>query len=327
MSKHVLVTGGAGYIGANVCQLLHKQGFIPVVFDDLSTGHQEFVKWGPLIVGDLKNSEQISSVFQAFEIDTVFHFAAKAYVSESVINPTLYYLENILGSTILLDLFVKSGGKNFIFSSSCATYGNPMAQFIDEKCPQTPINPYGFTKLAVERLLHDLKRNHLFNFAILRYFNAAGTNLETGVGEIHNPETHLIPSMILASLRGQPFSVFGSDFSTDDGTAVRDYIHVSDLALAHLRALEFITTKKSDLICNLGTGKGTSILELVHSLKGLDAGFTFDFAPRRDGDPDKLVAANQLSKDILGLNYESSNIDNIISSSIAWIKQNESRFL
>jgi UDP-glucose 4-epimerase len=128
-------------------------------------------------------------------------------------------------------------------------------------------------------------------------------------------------------LRGQPFSVFGNDFSTDDGTAVRDYIHVSDLALAHLRALEFITTKKSDLICNLGTGKGTSILELVHSLKGLDAGFTFDFAPRRDGDPDRLVAANQLSRDILGLNYESSKIDNIISSSIAWIKQNESRFL
>ena len=319
--KNVLVTGGAGYIGSHTCKLLFENGFSPIVFDNLSTGRKDFVKWGPLFAGDLLNPDDVESVFQKYRIDTVMHFAGKAYVNESSVDPIRYYRENIGGAVNLLDAFIRHSGKYFIFSSTCATYGESFSNLIGEDDCQNPINPYGFTKYAVEKLIKNLRLMHVFNYSILRYFNAAGADEGLEIGEYHTPETHVIPVMLQALVESKEFQILGNDYNTFDGTTIRDYIHVSDLAEAHLSSLKYITDSQCDLICNLGSGSGISTLELAKKMQDIDPLFNFRFGERRQGDPAKLVANNSLSTEILGITYRKSNIDNILNSALAWDKK------
>jgi UDP-glucose-4-epimerase GalE len=318
MSRNVLVTGGAGYIGSHTCKVLRENNFIPVTFDNLSTGHREFVKWGPFFEGDLLNKEDIQNVFNQYKIDFVMHFAAKAYVNESVINPILYYRENIQGSINLLEIFVEKKAKAFVFSSSCATYGTPNISLINENTPQEPINPYGFTKLAIEKLLSDLEKLHDFNYTILRYFNAAGSDSDLEIGENHKDERHVIPLLIQAAMAKGEFKIFGGSYETPDGTTVRDYVHVTDIAYAHLRALQVMIERDVNIVCNLGSGIGTSVLELVNLVKDWRPDFNVRFEGRRQGDPPSLVAANKLSQEILGIDYSKSDIKSILMSAIKW---------
>lgn len=323
--RNVLVTGGAGYIGSHTCKVLKKNGYNPITFDNLSTGHRDFVKWGPLIQGDLLDKSSIEKAFHQYEINTVMHFAAKAYVHESIDNPIKYYRENIQGSMNLLETFVENKGKAFIFSSSCATYGEWDDETIDENTLQLPINPYGFTKLAIEKLILDLQPMHQFHFAVLRYFNAAGADSDLEIGEKHQPESHVIPLLIEAGLKNGQFKIYGKNHNTADGTAVRDYIHVTDIALAHLKSLEIVSSQDRNLVCNLGSGRGTSVLELVTELKKMKKDFSIIFEPKKKGDPSSLVASNTLSRKILNLNYENSNLENILKTALKWQEKNISR--
>ena len=318
MSENVLVTGGAGYIGSHVCKALYLAGYHPIVFDNLSTGHERLVKWGPLVNGDLLKQNEVDLAFEKYKPTSVIHLAAKAYVSESVKNPIKYFRENISGSVNLIEAFLRFGGINFVFSSSCATYGEPEISPINETVTQSPINPYGFTKLAVERLLKDLRVNNTFNFGILRYFNAVGADPDGEIGELHDPETHVVPLMIKAACESKEFVIFGSNYETKDGTAIRDYIHVSDLAAAHVASLNHVRSKGQNLICNLGTGQGISLLDLATEMKKIMPNFKYCFGPRRAGDPKSLVADNELSRLVLGMNYPQSQIQNILQTAINW---------
>ena len=322
MQKFILVTGGAGYIGSHTCKELFNKGYTPIVFDNLSTGSEDFVKWGPFFYGDLQNPGDLDRVFQQYHFDTVMHFAGKAYVHESARNPLEYYKENIGGAVNLLDIFIRNNGKKFVFSSSCATYGESTSNLISEEDKQVPVNPYGFTKLAIEQLILNLRLVHGFNYAILRYFNAAGADEDLEIGELHEPETHVIPLMIQALRKSEEFQIYGGDYFTTDGTAIRDYTHVSDLAEAHISSLNYISESRIDLICNLGSGNGVSTLELARKMKELKPEFKYKFAERREGDPSRLVADNSRSRERLGLTYQKSKIDNILHSAISWsIKQ------
>lgn len=314
----VLVTGGAGYVGSQTCKLLHENGFVPVTFDNLSTGHRDSVKWGPLVTGDIRIKSDVERLFDQYKFKSVFHFAAKAYVGESVIDPLSYFSTNITGSINLIEEFLLRGGENFVFSSSCATYGEPGVDFISENQEQNPINPYGFTKLVIEKLLIALSENAKFNFAILRYFNAAGADLSCEIGEWHDPETHVIPLLIQSFRKKQLFTIFGSDFNTPDGTAVRDYIHVADLADAHLAALLDIAEKSRNLIMNVGTGIGTSIQELVDMICERDPDFQVSFEGRRPGDPARLIANISLIETELQWKPKYSTSRNILETAINW---------
>lgn len=314
----ILVTGGAGYIGSQTCKLLHQKGFIPVTFDNLSTGHPENVQWGPLEIGDIREKGDLGRLFDKYKFKSVFHFAAKAYVGESVSDPLSYFSTNISGSINLIEEFLYRGGENFIFSSSCATYGEPIVDFISENQEQKPINPYGFTKLAIEKLVIALAKNGEFNFAILRYFNAAGADLNCEIGEWHDPETHVIPLLIQSLRNKQPFTIFGSDYETLDGTAVRDYIHVVDLADAHWAALQEISENSRNLIVNVGTGIGISIKELVDMVSELDPDFRVLFEERRSGDPAKLVADISLIEKELKWKPRHSTGRKILETAINW---------
>jgi UDP-arabinose 4-epimerase len=318
MSRNILVTGGAGFIGSHTCKALYNHGYNPIAFDNLSTGNREFVKWGPLFEGDLLNMPDITKVFDEFQIEYVMHFAAKAYVHESMGNPLKYYRENIQGSMNLLEVFQRNKGKGFIFSSSCATYGVSGPEPITEDDVQIPINPYGFTKLAVEKLIIDLGRIHPFNYSILRYFNAVGGDMENEIGELHDPETHVIPLLVRASRTNEVFKIYGGDFETEDGTAIRDYVHVDDIALGHLNALERNIKSKKNLVCNLGSEIGTSVMELVSAMKEIDPNFRYAIEPRRAGDPERLVASSERSRKLLGLTYEKSDIFTVLSSVLRW---------
>ena len=318
MLRNVLVTGGAGYVGSHACKALHENGFVPITFDNLSTGHLEFVKWGPFFKGDLLNSLDIKEVFERYNIESVMHFAAKAYVNESVENPIKYYRENIQASVNLLEIFIEKKAKAFVFSSSCATYGNPDATFISESTLQNPINPYGFTKLAIEKLIIDLSKLHDFKFSILRYFNAAGADVDLEIGERHLNETHVIPLLIKAALTNGTFKIFGQDHGTPDGSAIRDYVHVTDIGIAHSRALEVMLQEKVNITCNLGTGNGISVIELVNKVRDWNDQFQTQFVNRRTGDPSYLVAQNELSKNLLKMEYQNSDINSIIQSAINW---------
>lgn len=325
MNDFVLVSGGAGYIGSSVCKSISESGRVPVVFDNLSTGHERFVKWGPLFKGDLKNPHDIRTALEKYKIKDIVHMAAKAYVSESVLIPDQYYETNVVGSINLINEFLRNDGRNFVFSSSCATYGIAKQNTISESTPQSPINPYGFTKLVIEKYLQDLRAVRPFGLAILRYFNAAGADLDSRIGEIHEPETHLIPSMINASLRHETFRIFGKDFSTPDGSAIRDFVHIKDLAVAHRRSLELLGDSNDSIICNLGTGSGNSIMELVNLvIEHFDPKFKFIVESRRNGDPDKLVASSNLSRKILNLDYSYSKILNILEEAFEWGRLNAS---
>ena len=320
MSKNVLVTGGAGYIGSHTCKELSRNGFTPIVFDDLSTGHKEFVKWGPLFIGNLKSKSDLKKVFDEYNIKLVIHFAAKANVKESIINPIKYFEENIYGTTNLLNQFLSSYGEVLIFSSSCSVYGEQNKDKISEDTSQNPINPYGFSKLASEKLINYLKFSNDFNFSILRYFNAAGADASLEIGELHQNESHVVPLLIMALLKNETFSVNGKDYDTSDGTAIRDYVHVSDLAKAHVLALQYNILEKKDIICNLGTGRGISVLGLINEIKKINPSFIYDFKEKRHGDPSKLIADIGTAKKVLRWEPTQSNVSNIINSSLAWHK-------
>ena len=315
--KKILITGGAGYIGSHTCKLIAKAGYEPICFDNLSTGYKDFVKWGPLILGDLKNITLLKETFNKFKPSAVIHFAGSSLVGESVINPLKYFYNNVGSTLSLLDAMKDFGVKNIIFSSTCATYGANTFAPIDESFPQMPINPYGMSKLMIEGILKNLSDAKEISHISLRYFNAAGADKDNEIGENHNPETHLIPLAINSALGGKELKVFGNDFPTKDGTAIRDYIHVEDLASAHLKALEYIIDSgKSDFI-NLGSGKGHSIKEVLLGLKDLGLNpYTVD-SPRREGDPAVLVANATKAKQIL--NWEPTyDIKEILASAKAW---------
>lgn len=316
----ILVTGGAGYIGSHVNKLLAQEGYETVVFDNLIYGHREAVKWGTLIEGDLKNIEEIEAAFERYPIEAVFHFAAYAYVGESVAEPEKYYYNNIGCTLNLLKVMRKYGCDKIIFSSSCATYGEPEKVPITEDMPKNPINPYGFTKYAVERIFKDYERAYGLKYVVLRYFNAAGADPEGEIGEAHDPETHIIPLILDAASGKRPnVKVFGTDYPTWDGSCIRDYIHVSDLATAHLLALRHLEAGKESQFLNLGNTKGTSVLELIEAAKRVTGkDIPVVLAARRPGDPAILVGSSEKAKRVLAWEPMYGDIDTIVKHAWAW---------
>lgn len=316
----VLVCGGAGYIGSHINKQLHKEGYETVVFDNLVYGHREAVKWGKFEQGDLSNIEDIERVFNKYSIEAVFHFAAYAYVGESVVNPEKYYYNNVSNTLNLLKVMREHGCRKIIFSSTCATYGEPERVPITEDMPQNPINPYGATKLMMERILKDYYRAYGIEFVVLRYFNAAGADPEGEIGESHDPETHIIPLVLdAASGRRENIKVFGTDYETLDGSCVRDYIHVYDLATAHLLALHYLEQGKESDFFNLGNELGTSVLQVIDSVKKVTGReFKVTLTDRRPGDPAVLVGSSRKAQEILGWEPIYKDIDKIVEHAWKW---------
>ncbi len=300
--KTVLVVGGAGYIGSHTCLTLAERGYTPVVFDNLSNGHAEFVRWGPLEQGDIRDRARLDAVIAKHKPSAVLHFAAMIEVGESVKDPVTFYDNNVIGALTLLSAVMSAGIDAFVFSSTCATYGLPRQVPMDETHDQNPINPYGRTKWIVEQALEDYGTYKGLRSVILRYFNAAGADLEGRVGEWHTPETHAIPLAIDAALgRRAGFKVFGTDYDTRDGTCVRDYIHVLDLADAHVRAVDYLLSGGESVKLNLGTGTGTTVNELLSVIAEVSGKpFPVEQAERRDGDSTSLVANNDKALSVLG---------------------------
>jgi UDP-glucose 4-epimerase len=299
----ILVTGGAGYIGSSVVRTLLEHGHRPVVFDNLSTGHKGFVpKGAPFVKGDLRNYQEVRSVFKKHRVDSVMHFASMALVGESVSNPLKYYENNVSACVLLLQAMQEAKVKKFIFSSSCATFGEPKRIPIKEDDPQAPTNPYGLSKLMIESILRDQAKATDLRYICLRYFNACGAHLSGEIGEAHDPETHLVPN-ILKVLTGEKkaLEIYGDDYDTPDGTCVRDYIHIEDLASAHLLALEALTKGMKSEVFNLGNGNGYSVKEIVAAAEKVTGKkVRVKIAPRRPGDPAKLVASAAKAKKVLG---------------------------
>lgn len=321
----ILVCGGAGYIGSHINKQLHKEGYDTIVFDNLIYGHKEAVKWGKLVVGDLKNMDEIEAVFKNNQIDAVFHFAAYAYVGESVDHPEKYYYNNVANTLNLLHVMMKYGCNRIIFSSTCATYGEPEKVPITEDMPQNPINPYGATKLMVERIFQDYHKAYELQYVVLRYFNAAGADPDGEIGENHNPETHIIPLVLDAASGKRPdIKVFGTDYDTPDGSCIRDYIHVYDLATAHLLALHHLEAGKESQFFNLGNEKGTSVLEVVDSVKRVTRrNLKVTLTDRRPGDPAKLVGSSQKAQEVLGWKPIYGDIDVIVEHAWKWHEKAE----
>lgn len=316
----VLVTGGAGYIGSHTVKLLLRQGFDPVIFDNLSQGHQELILGRHFIQADLQDKKKIEEVIQDYKVEAVIHFAALIQVGESYDNPRLYYTHNLITTLNLLDAMLALGVKKFVFSSSAAVYGVPQTIPIDESHPLQPVNPYGQTKVFVEKILEDLGRAHDLSYVSLRYFNAAGADPEGELGELHQPETHLIPNIMLHLLGQKPFlELYGDDFPTPDGTAVRDYIHVSDLAQAHVLALKLMLERPTQEVFNLGTGQGYSVREIIKQVEAV-SGRKVEIRrqPRRRGDVPVLLASRDKARQKLGWIPEYSDIKTIIKTAWAW---------
>lgn len=317
---NVIVTGGAGYIGSHTCKLLKENGYTPVVYDNLSTGNRWAVKWGPLVEGDIHDIEKLKSVFEEYKPIAVLHFAASAYVGESVKDPYKYYNNNVTGTISLLKAMIEKNIKSIVFSSTCATYGKPSSDVIDETHPQNPINPYGRSKLMIESILDDFDVAYGLKSTRLRYFNAAGADFDGDIGEHHDPETHLIPLVIQTALgQRDSITVFGNNYDTDDGTCIRDYIHVSDLAQAHILALEKLLKDRTTEFYNLGTGNGISVKEIIDETQRL-SGRTINViqGERRPGDPGKLVANYTKASKDLGWEPKFDNLETIISSALNW---------
>jgi UDP-arabinose 4-epimerase len=320
MSQSILVTGGAGYVGAHACKALAAAGHRPVVYDNLLRGHRAAVRWGPLVEGDLHDTARLAEAFDIHQITAVMHFAAFAYVGESVADPEVYYANNLGGTLALLGAMRQAKVGKIVFSSTCAVYGVPEKLPIGEATAKGPLNPYGDTKLAIERVLHWYAGAYGLRYAALRYFNAAGADPDGEIGEDHDPETHLIPLVLRAALgRGDPISIFGTDYPTRDGTAIRDYIHVSDLADAHLRALDHLAAGGQNAAINLGTGSGHSVREVIAAVERISG----RPVPRREvarraGDPPELVADPALAFSQLGWQPRHSDLDTIIATALAW---------
>ncbi|WP_027145631.1 UDP-glucose 4-epimerase GalE [Mesorhizobium sp. WSM3626] len=320
--KTVLVTGGAGYIGSHCCKAFAEAGWSVIAYDNLSRGWRDAVKWGPLVEGDICDAAAVSAALRQYKPDVVAHFAAYAYVGESVEHPELYYRNNSFGSLVLFEEMLKAGADKLIFSSTCASYGVPVRSPIDEMHPQSPINPYGWSKFIIERMVDSLSFAHGLNAVVLRYFNAAGCDPDGEIGERHEPETHVIPLAIEAAVRpGRIFTVNGTDFDTRDGTAVRDYVHVTDLARAHVLAGEKLLRDKGVDVYNLGTGTGTTVKELVDAVnRASGSRVPVVYGPRRAGDPPALVAAAGKAHRELGWVPEQSGIDRIVETALAWYR-------
>ncbi|MDL2404333.1 UDP-glucose 4-epimerase GalE [Rhizobium calliandrae] len=315
----VLVVGGAGYIGSHTCLDLANKGFRPVVYDNFSNGHREFVKWGPAEEGDIRDRARLDEVLAKYKPAAILHFAALIEVGESVKDPVSFYENNVIGTLTLLSAAQTAGIGAFVFSSTCATYGLPQSVPLDESHRQVPINPYGRTKYIVEQALADYDQYKGLRSVVLRYFNAAGADFEGRIGEWHTPETHAIPLAIDAALgRRQGFKVFGSDYDTRDGTCVRDYIHVLDLADAHVRAVEYLLRGGESVALNLGTGTGTTVKELLSTIETVsNRPFPVEYVGRREGDSTTLVANNDKARDVLGWSPK-YDLSRIIESAWNW---------
>ena len=324
----LLVVGGAGYIGSHMCKLLERAGHEVLVLDNLSTGFRESVKYGRLVVGDLSDINLLENLFKDHKLDGVMHFAANSLVGESVVNPAKYYRNNVTNMLNLLDVMVRHDVKNFIFSSTAATFGEPEYTPIDEAHLQKPINPYGSSKLMIERILQDYADAYELNSVCLRYFNACGADPEGEIGECHDPETHLIPLILqAASGRRKSITVFGRDYPTDDGTCIRDYIHINDLCSAHLLALEALVSgvKSGALAYNLGNGQGFSVQQMIDVVKKVVAEdgceLIVENGDRRAGDPAVLVADAALAKKELSWEPQYGDLEIIVRHAWAWEKQ------
>ena len=317
---NILVTGGAGYIGSHTCKLLAASGHTPIVYDNLSNGHRDAVRWGPFEAGDITDGERLREVIRAHEPQSVIHFAGLIEVGISVADPTTFYQTNVNGSLTLLRAMVDEGVGSLVFSSTAAVYGQPKSVPIPEEAPCAPINPYGATKRAVEEMLGYFATAHGLRYAALRYFNAAGADPDGDLGERHDPESHLIPLVLFAALGQRPqIDIYGTDYPTPDGTAVRDYAHVSDLANAHVAVLDYLANNPEPLIANLGTGTGYSVRQVVDTCRRITGrDIPARDAPRRAGDPPQLVAAVERAHKRLGWRARMSDLDTIVATAWAW---------
>ncbi|MAU98560.1 MAG: UDP-glucose 4-epimerase GalE [Fulvimarina sp.] len=298
----ILVVGGAGYIGSHTCLDLHAKGFTPVVFDNLENGHEEFVRWGPFERGDILDTDRVHEVIARYQPEAIVHFAALIEVGQSVQAPLAFYRNNVAGTISLLSAARRAGVRRMVFSSTCATYGLPQHLPLTEGHPQRPLSPYGRTKLMVEDILRDMSGADDFRSVSLRYFNAAGADPEGRIGEWHEPETHAIPLALEVALgRRRDFKIFGDDYDTRDGTCVRDYVHVMDLADAHSRAVQYLLDDGASISINLGTGTGTTVKELLDKIEAVTRRkLNVVEAARRPGDAPVLVADNELAREVLG---------------------------
>jgi UDP-arabinose 4-epimerase len=325
-SNATLVTGGAGYIGSHTCKALAQSGFKPVVFDDLSTGHRGAVRWGRFLQGDLRSRSQIEDAIRTVRPGAVMHFAASAYVGESLNEPGKYYENNVTATINLLEAMRRHGVRRLIFSSSCATYGNPDKVPISERAIQRPTNPYGRSKMFAEQVILDFARTYDLQSVILRYFNACGADGDGDLGEDHHPETHLIPRAIMAATGQIPYlDIFGADYPTPDGTCIRDYVHVSDLAIAHLAALKHLIAGRESAILNIGVGKGFSVREVVDAtVRVTKMPVPVRISTRRadSADPPVLIADPALSRELLGFAARFENIDEMIGTAWRWHLRN-----
>jgi len=323
-ASNILVTGGAGYIGSHTCKALFENGWTPIAYDNLSRGNRWAVRWGELIEGDITDSDKLDLIVRQYRPIGVIHFAGYAYVGESVEHPSMYYKNNTLGTLCLADICIKNKIKNFIFSSSCSTYGIPKILPISEQTTQHPINPYGFSKLFSEQMLSDIGQIHELNTVVLRYFNACGADESAEIGEAHDPEPHIIPRALGVAMNDRlTFDIYGTDYDTLDGSAVRDYIHVSDLAEAHVKALNYLLqcnqTGGVYQAINVGTGKGYSVIQIIKEVERM-AGKAMKIRkmPRRPGDPSSLIAQIEKAKALLNFEPTRSSLDNIIRTAYSW---------
>jgi UDP-arabinose 4-epimerase len=322
-TKTVLVTGGAGYIGSHACKVLAKEGYQPIAFDNLSSGHAWAAKWGPLERGDILDRTALDRAIEKYRPSACLHFAAFAYVGESVLNPGKYYRNNVAGSLTLLEALRDHGVDKFVLSSTCATYGTADAVPIDETLPQAPINAYGASKLMVERMLADFHVAHRLRSVALRYFNAAGADPDVEIGEDHDPETHLVPLVLDAACGDrEAITIFGDDYETPDGTCVRDYIHVTDLAEAHVLALKALEQGLAQRAFNLGNGQGYSVREVIASVERITGlPVPARLGERRPGDPARLISNSKRAASELQWRPRIAGLDDIISTAWEWHKR------
>lgn len=320
MPKTILVTGGAGYIGSHACKVLRDAGYVPVTYDSLVTGWRDAVKFGPFEQGDLADRERLDQVFAKWKPDAVMHFAALSLVGESMRDPGRYWRANVLSSLTLIDAAVAAGCLDFVFSSTCATYGDQDGVILNEDTPQVPINAYGKSKFAIEQMLGDFAVAHGLRPVIFRYFNVAGADPQGEVGEHHTPETHLIPLLLDAVAGKRPaLTVFGTDYSTPDGTCVRDYVHVMDLAEAHVQGLKWLETGRGARTFCLGTGKGFSVREVIEQSRHItNREVPVVFGERRAGDSAALVCGSDRAVRELGWRPTRSNMADMVADAWRW---------
>ena len=316
---NILVVGGAGYIGSHTCLNLSTKGYTPIVYDSLINGHREFVQWEPFEQGDVRDRDRLGHVILKYKPEAIVHFAGLIEVAQSISDPLAFFENNVTGALTLFAAALAAGVDRLVFSSTCATYGIPQEGSIREDHPQVPINPYGRSKLMVEQILNELGSRTNFRSVVLRYFNAAGADVEGRIGEWHTPETHVIP-LAIETARGKrdSFKIFGSDYPTRDGTCIRDFVHVDDLAEAHRRGIDYLISGGQSVALNLGTGRGTSVREIVEEIERVSKRrLRVAYRARREGDPAELVANNTMAKAVLDWEPRHS-LASIVDSAWKW---------